>query len=786
MLKREPQHKKSVCIATPDIIGPTRNGGIGTACFEIAKLWRRAGHDVTVLYVNHHGFMEAKDLGWKKAYDELGIEFVMCPEDTRRGLSEILQRTWNAWQWLRQRTFDAIYFPEWGAVGLYAIQAKRAGLDFATTTMMVGTHSPTNWHSSGGMMFPRSLQEIMMDAAERQCVAECDVVVSPSAYMIDYLREQGWRLPGDVRVVPNPFPAESLPLSQERHPVTEIVFFGRLEQRKGLEIFVRALGRLPADVAAGLKITFLGKAGEMPGGALSYIEANRVEAFADWKVIDALDARDALDYLSEPGRLAIMASRIDNSPMTVRECLALGIPFLASAVGGIPELIAPEMHDELLFEPRPASLRSHILRAVEEGARLGRAAFDEPSVTAGWLNALEVETAVQIPEDIPKVSVVVTTFNRPDLLEEAIEGLRQQSWKNLEVVLVDDGSTSAAALAKLDSLASEFAAAGWKIVRQENAYLGAARNTGWRAATGDLVIFHDDDNYSSPDLVETYVRALAVSGADIATCTMAPFVSARPQGPSSNSPRVFGYVGDAAGAGLISNYFGDAHACFTRAALEKIGGFTEDYGVGHEDWEIFAHGTLMGLRIQYVPKPLFWYRESSDSMLRSRRAVDPDYMRSLRPYLAAVPASLRPVLEYLAYLSLRTSVLDTTEANLEALCLAPYPPALRDESVLRAVCEGRFTTLELLRRTGLSYSALGIIRRLRRIGAKHEAMGFNQLVIAALPRKARGTRRVVDIATFRQSWERAVLRHPTRVSYWLAARAIQREARRLRWEKERS
>lgn len=803
------QRKKSICIATPDIASHARNGGVGAACFEIARLWRHAGHDVTVLYANSAGAVTAKDDSWRLMYENLGIEIVICPDDQRSGLISVLQRPWNAWKWLCQRKFDVIYFPERAAVGLYTIQAKRAGLGFETTTMMVGAHSPTNWHSSSGMTFPKSVEEVLLDAAERQCTELCDILISPSHYMVDYMRKQGWHLPHDVRTIPNPCTRKGIAWSDERRPVSEIVFFGHLEQRKELQMFIRALGALPKDMTAKLKVTFLGKAGDMPGDALEYIRSNCVSGFADWNVVDTLDAEGALAYLTKQGRLAVMPSLVENSPMAVRECLAMGIPFVASAVGGTSELIAHEMHDELLFEPRPSALLAHVLRAVEQGARPGRAAFTETSVTEAWLETLKVESAVSVPATTPKVSVVVTTFNRPDLLDEALEGLRQQSWNNLEIVLVDDGSTNPAAIAKLDSLEPEFAAAGWQILRQVNSYLGAARNTGWRAATGDLVIFHDDDNYSPPDLVETYVRAISVSGADIATCTMAPFSGDRPLGESRDSLRVFAFVGNAAGAGLVANAFGDAHACFRRSVLETIGGFTENYGVGHEDWEIFARASLKGFKIITVPEPLFWYRESAHSMLRGRQSPDPDFMRSLRPYLDAVPAALRPTLEYLAYLAMRASGVGRPDVDalvssaqaapdgvephfigasrwvdpseIAALCLAPYPEGMRDETVLRDVCMGKIPAWQLVRLSGFTYTGLRIIRRLRRIGSNQSRMRFTDLVLAGLPSQIRSEQKILDIASFRLSWERIAMRYPTRSSYWLAARNIQREMRRLRW-----
>lgn len=777
---------RSICIATPDILGPIRNGGIGSACFEIAKVWRRAGHEVTILYAND-GYTEMRNDSWLRIYDDLGITFVMCPTAPQTGVWPALQRPWNVWQWLKTRTFDLVYFPEWRAAGLYAIQAKRAGLGFEHTTMIVGAHSPTNWHSTGSLHFPRAIDEIMLDSAERQAVAFADMVISPSRYMLDHMRREHWTLPRDVRVIPNPFSGRDMgPAENAGASIAELVFFGRLERRKGLIIFAKALSLIPEEMRARLKITFLGKPGDAPDFSLPFLSENRTPGFRDWKILDNYSSHEALAYLRGPGRLAVIASLVENSPMTVRECIALDIPFIASKVGGIPELIAPDDREAVLFEPTPTHLAAAIMRVVRSSAVRVRSAFADETVAAAWDAAVGDRPAPPVASNAgtPRVSVVVTTFNRPASLAEAIEGLRQQSWPSLEVVLVDDGSTDPAARAYLDSIEGAFRSAGWKLIRQANRYLGAARNAGWRAATGDLVIFHDDDNYSPPDLVETYVRAILNSGADIATCTMAPYRGRRPAGPSRQTGRVWTFIGNGTGAGLYVNGFGDAHACFRRSALEATGGFTEDYGVGHEDWEIFGRAALMGLTIITVPEPLFWYRENDDAMLRGRASADVDFMRSLRPYLGAVAGPLRPALQFALAQSLRRVPRAEIETALsaEALCLSILPRHLRSEHALRHACARPFSWIEALKSRRFSPRETSALRRLGRIGPdRSQTMDLFTLASAALPRQLRSREAILDIASLRQSWQRIAFRHPGRVAYWLAARRVQRAARRMTW-----
>lgn len=223
---------------------------------------------------------------------------------------------------------------------------------------------------------------------------------------------------------------------------------------------------------------------------------------------------------------------------------------------------------------------------------------------------------------------------------QALESVMAIVYPNLEVVLVDDGSTDAEALELLLRIEPEFCRRGWKIVRQSNLYLGAARNTGARNATGDFFLFMDDDNFAEPSEVATLVAVALRTGADITCCGMNYFSGQeRPNTAAAPQGRWLP-VGPAASLGAFCNTFGDANALVRRSCFEAVGGFTEDYGVTHEDWEFHAKAVLQGAKLQVVPEFLFWYRVNPGSMIRTLPKY-PNFMRSIRPYLDAVPDQLR-------------------------------------------------------------------------------------------------------------------------------------------------
>ena len=642
---------RDICIVTGDIVGPIRNGGIGTAYYAMALALAEAGHRVTVLYALGD-FCENKTTDfWREEYRRRNIEFVPVPSQPIQGHSA-LKVSYAVYRWLKDRTFDIVHCHEWRGVGFYTALAKRQGLCLQNSVLCVGAHSPTLWHLEG--MNERADGEALeVDFMERESVALADVLWSPSQHMVAWMRREGWTLPRQIlrqQYILPASPSTAADRSLTAHVPSEFVFFGRLETRKGLDVFCDALDRL---VAAGTDVpgvTFLGKTSSIDGTTTTeYLERRAATWPFKWEVISHLDRAAALEYLGQPGRLAIIPSKIDNLPYTVLECLGSGIPFVAAATGGIPEMIRPVDRRRVLFPLDARACGETLQRVLTEGLAPVPLRMSAKRTLRDWLDWHETARPAPATTDAaastslrPFVTVCITHRNRPAFLAAALESLARQDYDAMEVVIVDDGSDQAAALEYLSSLEPELARRRWTLIRQPNRYLGAARNRGIAAARGKYVLFMDDDNLARPHEISTFVQAAERSGADILTCVLEVFQSRSPV-PERDAPtHLWPFLGGALAPGLLRNVFGDANAFFRRDVFDRIGGFTEDFGVGCEDWELFARARLHGLRIEVVPEPLVLYRQSPSGMLHST-PVQANRMRALRPYLTLLPAHLRPL-----------------------------------------------------------------------------------------------------------------------------------------------
>jgi O-antigen biosynthesis protein len=668
----QPTHLR-VCIVTADFPGLIKNGGIGTAYLNLARLLVEGGHDVTVLY-SLGCYSEADPIDyWQREYMKERIKLIPLPpwQGIELKGSNAVRTSYRVYEWIKHKRFDIVHAHEWRGIGFYTALAKAQGLCLMKSVLCVGAHSPTLWHREGMNEPWADLDELEISHMERTTVERADILWSPSRHMIEWISEHGWKVPAVVEIRPNvlQMPAKDCNRKRSRREVNEVVFFGRIETRKGVELFCHAVDQLLASRTRPFKVTFLGKLGRVGLlGAEEYLARRTAAWRSGGQVLSSFGRDAALEYLSRDGRLAVIPSTLDNSPYTVLECLAQNVPFVASRVGGVPELIHSCEHDRVLFDFKTESLSQQLQRAIEDGGLPARASFDIAENNFQWKLWHEEMRSLfpRVPRrGSPMVSVCLTHHERPRTLARALRSLIKQDYRNFEVVLVDDGSRSPKALRYLERIERVFNRRGWKLIRQPNRYLGAARNTAARAACGRYLLFMDDDNIAKPSEVSTLVRAAEASHADILTCFLDVFRGSGDPSPVNQQYR-YPFLGGDITLGLAANIFGDANALWRREGLESLGGFTEDFGIGCEDWELFSRAVLHGLRLEVVPEALVWYRQSGTGMLSTTSAAANE-RRAFRAYSELLPNDLQGIARLAKQLILKARSADLSNNSVPCL-----------------------------------------------------------------------------------------------------------------------
>ncbi len=188
----------------------------------------------------------------------------------------------------------------------------------------------------------------------------------------------------------------------------------------------------------------------------------------------------------------------------------------------------------------------------------------------------------------PRISVVVCSYNGSRTIRDSFEALRRSTYPNFEVIVVDDGSTDAT-----PAIAAEYDV---RLIRTENRGLSSARNTGWRAATGELVAYIDDDAYPDPDWL-THLAVAFLRGTDVGVG--GPNIAPPGDGPIAKCVALA--PGNPVHVMLTdreAEHIPGCNMAFRRTALEAIGGFDEQFRVAGDDvdicWQLRERGWTLG------------------------------------------------------------------------------------------------------------------------------------------------------------------------------------------------
>lgn len=647
---------RRICFVASDLLGLITNSGIGTATSYGAIVLAAAGHDVTLVHTRYGSPIDER---WAERYAIAGVAVeAVAPYIVAPGA---LAGPYLVYRHLKDREFDAVVFQDWLGLGWACMEAKRCGLAFRRTQLVHICHGPEAWLHEANLQVGVVPDDLAVAHAGQRSAELADTVLGPSAYLIDWMASAGWQLPERRFVVPYFTEGHArAALGDEGPPggapgagtmgdpaLREIAFFGRLERRKGVQVYAAALNRVDPALLDGVTLSFLGREAtfkrhevlRMLGGPV-----RRAVAGVDFHT--DLDNEAACRHLGRPGTMAVIASLVDNSPNTIYECLERGIPFLATATGGTPELLHDADRERCLVAANPAAMAAGLDRILRAGRppEPARPAFDAASSLQAWDELLAWEPPppqVEVREQ-PLVTVVLTHHDRPALVTTAVEALDAQDYPNLEIVVVDDGSVLPESHHVLADIESRRWRHDLRVLRQENRYLGAARNAGAAAARGDLVAFADDDDVAVPHFVSTLARAMAASGADAVTCAMTSFT--RPLGaPEEEDSRgTWVFLGGPFHLAAVQNCLGGAAAMIRRPVLQGVGGYHERHGLGYEDWHLYVRLLAAGYTLVAVPEPVYWYRLQDTSM----RHTMSDYHSVqvvLDEYRRAVPPALRPL-----------------------------------------------------------------------------------------------------------------------------------------------
>lgn len=649
-----------VCVVIDCTTLPSIHESLFHDLTDLALLLQKSGHEVTVAFPP--GVPQKILWRWPGHLKKCGIHSLSIPKPdiplADNPISKTTPSSYALYEWLKTQSFDIVHLPMLGGIGYYSLLARQLGVAFHNTRMCLHVVQPTIARTLANAQSINDWREFITIHSERRCVELADTVLSPGTSVLQWMQGNGFKLPeGNTFVeIPPTDMQHILNIESWDGKVEEIVYIGPLLPRRGLHLFCDAVSRLNKDQGKNIKVIFVCENGGKKNGR-KILERHTKDWQMPWRIKEIHDWNKLIRFVSKPGRLSVLLSTSRINSRILRALLALKLPFVASEFEEIGLVDENSETRSLFTKSTPWDLSELLNQALEKGVKSPSVSWNFEETNKAWVrwhaalasnssaNSKQATEPTPSSDGDPLVSVCLTHYNRPVIVHQAIASLKRQTYKNFEVILVDDGSNNPKVPAVLDKLEAQFKPLGWQVIRQENRYLGAARNTAARHARGEYLFFMDDDNVAKPHELETFVHAARTSGADILTCFSDQFRGT--EAPTDQTPiKRLTLVGDNLAVGAFMNGFGDANALVRRSIFEEIGGYTEDFRVGLDDQEFFARAILHGHRLEIIPEALYYYRMSKVRMKQRHYDPQTSTLRSLRPYINSAPLAYRDLLLY--------------------------------------------------------------------------------------------------------------------------------------------
>jgi glycosyltransferase involved in cell wall biosynthesis len=388
-----------------ELLGHTRTGGIATATTYLSVALGRLGHEVEVLYAGDRPKQPMAG-EWSSVYEEAGVVVRMLERSDAAVEPAYFGRMLDVEAALRADPPDVVVVQDLAAPAYTALRMRQLGFGFDRTLFVVHCHGGRRWVTDMARKVRVLPGAHAITVLEQASVELADVAVSPSAYLLDWMRGEGWRLPANAVVIPHltrSAAMEEPPPRTETNggPVERIAFFGRLEERKGLKPFTAGLNALGPELLGQIELEFIGRSTPAwpPERVESLLSERTRDALRRISFETRLDQPEALARLRRPGTLAVMPSYGETFSNAVYECLEHGIPFLASNAGAPAELVAAEDRDRVLFEATPAGVAAALRRALSNGDALSpaRPAFEAGAAREQWQQVLQLQPEARPP-----------------------------------------------------------------------------------------------------------------------------------------------------------------------------------------------------------------------------------------------------------------------------------------------------------------------------------------------------------------------------------------------------
>jgi glycosyltransferase involved in cell wall biosynthesis len=618
---------------------PSYGGGISTYCIETARMLAGAGN--TVLVITQDKNVASLTIEKKEQYEIARFNPMRYFTSSFLGHEANLSYAFaQAVKELAQEKGapDVVESQEYMGIAYYLLQYKWLGYPlFSEMKVALTLHAPSFLYLEYNKVPIYQLPYFWIGEMERFCIRAADMLISPSAYLVEELKSRMTLDDRKVHVLKNPYAIPRSVTAPGKRD--QLVFFGKLIPQKGcLELleYFRKLWNEGFDQ----QLVMIGGGDHLfhPEGVdmIDFIKDRyRTEISSGMlKLLGSVKPADIAGHLQN-AKAVIVPSIVDNLPYTVLEAMGDGHVLLASRQGGQAEVIS-NGEDGFLFDHNiPGSFADQVknILALQGPAldEIRKAAVKKVEALCSYdiiypqkirlLEQLAGSTGGTVfPFTRPAVaplqlhpanagtrdllSVVIPYYNMGDYIEDAIRSVRSCTYKNVEIIVVDDGSSGSHARI-LDELAGKY---GLDVLRDQNQGLSQARNHGAARARGEYLCFLDPDDTVEPSYYEKAIEVLKrYDNVYFAGCWAKYFDGAEGFWPAFNPEPPFL---------LFHNMINSSALIYKRVAFMRAGLNDQRMIYGMEDYDSVISMVEQGYQGVALPEPLWNYRIRKNSMAR--------------------------------------------------------------------------------------------------------------------------------------------------------------------------
>ncbi|MBT1703591.1 glycosyltransferase [Chryseosolibacter indicus] len=618
---------------------PLHGGGISTYCELTARLLTKKGCKVTVFVADQ----AVTNYTTSEGSDVTVVRFNPDRNQLQESLGYSARLSYAFADIVKEfveggATPDLIEAQDYLGIAYYLTQFKHLDYPFVKDVPIVITlHSPAFIYLEYNRVSTYSFPEFWTCQMEKESIKAADLLISPTKFIAGEVRKYIDLSDKTIEILPNPFEFETDDeISFARN---KIIYYSKLSPQKGTFELLKYFKKLwdngfphALNLVGGTDIVYHPEMQTM--GQLvekfysSYINKGLIQF--QGKILPS----EIKKFLKD-AHVIVFPSIVDNLPYAVMEAMSIGKIVLASVQGGQREMIEDGVTGFLFDHNRPDTFEeklNHILalpddeiRSVSRNAQ--RAVKDLYNFNK--IGAAKVELITRLvsrhsqensfpflhQEEINKpavvnctdnlLSVVIPYYNMGAYITEALESVINSTWKDLEVIIINDGSTDAMSVQKLAQFEN---IKNVKVIHQENKGLTETRNRGAAIAKGEYLAFLDADDKVDPAYYEKAIRVLKAKENVFFVGSWVQYYG--------NTAKFWPTFTPQPPYALVHNPVNSSGLVYKRTAF-LAGGLNDnrmDFGL--EDYESVINMMRHGFNGVVLPERLFHYRVRSGSMFR--------------------------------------------------------------------------------------------------------------------------------------------------------------------------